>query len=121
MSNACANEGRMSSATMREIVKSVSDYFDLPPHEIFKKHRPQNAVRARNMVFYLARTMTNASYPQIGSYMKRDHTTVIYGVNKTKEALSSSDELKRAEARLRYRLENIVNAKSIYNINYWGA
>ena len=36
----------------------------------------------RMVMFYLARHYTTKSYPEIGRYFNRDHTTIIHGVRK---------------------------------------
>ena len=44
---------------------------------------------------YLCRSMTDTSYQNIGKILgKKDHTTIIHGVNKITDELKTNDELK---------------------------
>ena len=43
---------------------------------------------------YLCRKLTDTSYVNIGKLLgKKDHTTIIHGVNKIEDELKSNDEL----------------------------
>lgn len=51
---------------------------------------------------YLARSMTQQSYPQIGrSFGDRDHATIIYGVRKIEELMPFDSELEKAVLSIR--------------------
>jgi chromosomal replication initiator protein len=55
---------------------------------------------------YLARKMTNASYPDIGEKIGgRDHSTIIYAYNKIKKALEDDTKL----LRLIHEIEETMN------------
>ena len=41
--------------------------------------RNSQIAHLRHIIFYLAAKKTNRSFPQIGTFMKRDHSTIIYG------------------------------------------
>lgn len=51
-------------------------------------YREKRIVRARHIYFYLARTLTPRSFPEIGRRCgRRDHTTVLHGYRKVKAHL----------------------------------
>ena len=51
-------------------------------------------VQPRQVVMYLCRKLTDTSYVNIGKLLgKKDHTTIIHGVNKIEDELKNNDEL----------------------------
>lgn len=60
----------------------VANVFGVTPAGIASRSRWSNLVRPRQVVCYLARTMTGLSFPVIGARMGRDHSTVIHGYHK---------------------------------------
>lgn len=66
-----------------EIVSAVSAYYGIPEHHIHGRRRSQAIVRARHVVFWIARESTHFSLADIGRQINgSDHTTVKYGVNR---------------------------------------
>jgi chromosomal replication initiator protein len=55
---------------------------------------------------YLAREETQASLPQIGEAIERDHTTVLYGHDKISHQIEEDDSLRRDVLAIRERLYN---------------
>lgn len=69
--------------TVLEIRNTVCDYFGVTPYEIESSRRQGQLVYPRQIAFWLARTHTPYSYPQIARrFGDRDHTTIMYGSNK---------------------------------------
>ena len=59
------------------------------------KKRNSELVQARQIVMYLCRDLTAESLSGIGKFLgKKDHTTVIHGVNKISEEIVNNVELK---------------------------
>lgn len=52
--------------------------------------RKGHITRARQEAYYLIRTLTSHSYPRIGSFFNRDHTTVLHGVRKHIERMRAA-------------------------------
>jgi len=52
---------------------------NLSPEQVLSYSRRQDILWTRYRIYWRARKETNASYPQIGRVLKRDHTTVIHG------------------------------------------
>lgn len=68
-----------------EIVSACGRYFNVPKLELLSSRRHGPTVYARQMAMYLAKTLTDRSYPDIGRRLgKRDHTTVMHGIRKVK-------------------------------------
>lgn len=71
--------------TISEIERVVADHYQLKSAMLRSKKRTKEIAYARHMAMYLARTLTNASLPQIGKgFGDRDHTSVLHACNKMK-------------------------------------
>jgi chromosomal replication initiator protein len=67
--------------------------------------RSRETVRQRHIAMFLAREEAGASLPHIGTAMGgRDHTTILYGVNKIAEEIEQDDNLRREVLSIRERL-----------------
>ncbi len=76
------------------IIKTVSDYFEVSPNDIFSHSRKQQVVEPRQIAIYLLRDMLDLSYPFIGEKIgKRDHTTVLYAYEKIAQDLGRNQIL----------------------------
>lgn len=115
------SERKFSAPKMRLIIKAVCEHYNIKPYELNEDIRSHNYVRARHMTFYLARTMTNASFPQIGKFLNKDHTTVINGYHRMKSAISKSDETRELVDCLRTKLATIQDVPIMFQLPYWGA
>jgi chromosomal replication initiator protein len=75
---------RAESATrIRHIVQLVASFYRVSVHDIRSDRRTSELIRARHAAFYLAKVITQRSYPEIGRRMGgRDHTTVLHGVRR---------------------------------------
>lgn len=77
-----------------EVVKIVSDFYNIDEQSIYEKTRRKEIVKARQMVMFILREDFNVSYPLIGQKLGgKDHTTVIHSCTKIKDELKSDTEL----------------------------
>ncbi|MCF0261549.1 MAG: chromosomal replication initiator protein DnaA [Sphaerochaetaceae bacterium] len=75
------------------IIKVVSNYFNVSPYDIKGKTKNQSVVLPRQIAMYLCRKMTDFSTTEIGSeFGGKEHTTVMYNVNKMETRLKSSEK-----------------------------
>jgi chromosomal replication initiator protein len=82
---------------MADILKVTAQHFKLDPGVIRSKGRRQELVIARQVAMYVIREMTTHSYPEIGQFFGgRDHTTVMYAVQKVTEQLAANDQVARS-------------------------
>jgi chromosomal replication initiator protein len=71
--------------TIADIERVVADHYKLKGPLLRSKKRHKDIAHARHVAMYLARTLTNASLPQIGkNFGDRDHTSVLHACNKIK-------------------------------------
>ena len=69
--------------SVEEIIKVVAGKMNVKIADIKAHNKNKNLVLARQVSMYLARKLTNFSYPDIGQKIGgRDHSTVIYANNK---------------------------------------
>jgi chromosomal replication initiator protein len=95
-----------SGLTIEAIQREVAGYFDVKLHDMKGPKRHRAIAHPRMIAMYLARKLTNTSYPEIGSrFGGKDHSTVISAVRKI-ERLCGEDPTVRSvvgtlEGRLR--------------------
>ena len=63
------------------IQKEVEKKYDISHEEMIGPKRERKINNPRQIAMYLSREMTNASFPEIGRKFKRDHTTIMHGVD----------------------------------------
>lgn len=79
-----------------KIIKVVAEFFKIEPDELCSAKRNQELVWSRQIVMYLLRHEMNLSFPKIGQQLnKKDHTTVIHGVDKIEKEIGRNDDLKK--------------------------
>lgn len=81
--------------TPSSIINTVSQYFNIDPQDIVSRKRNSELVQARQIVMYLCRDLTEASLSEIAKILgKKDHTTVIHGVNKISDEVKDNVDIK---------------------------
>ena len=77
------------------IIDVVAEHFNILKEDITSKKRNSEYVIPRQIIMYLCRNMTDATYQMIAAYLgKKDHTTVIHGVEKIEEKLQTDEDLR---------------------------
>jgi len=80
--------------SVKDVVKIVSEHYNLEEESIYEKTRRKEIVKARQVVMYILREDFNVSYPLIGQKLGgRDHTTVIHSYLKIKTDLKEDPQL----------------------------
>lgn len=82
--------------TVDKVVATTIEFFKISNDDLMSGKRNQGLVRPRQIIMYLLRHELNLSYPKIGQHLnKKDHTTVIYGVEKIEKEIGRDDELQK--------------------------
>ena len=77
------------------IISVVSEHFGIKPEDIASKKRNEEFALPRQIVMYLCRQLTDLSLDNIGKLLgKKDHTTVMHGVEKIADKLKTDEDLK---------------------------
>lgn len=91
--------------TVPHVMSAVCKYYNVSMEDIRSKGRSRAIAFPRQVAMYLCRTETDASLPQIGSYMgNRDHTTILYGYEKISEKFDTDPNIRRAILEIRAAL-----------------
>jgi chromosomal replication initiator protein len=90
---------------VESIQGEVCRYFGVTRDELTGAKRTRRIVAPRQVAMYLSRELTDASLPAIGrAFGGRDHTTVMYAVQKVAAQMGDEGELLSAVQTLRARL-----------------
>ena len=89
------NKNIYDSGNIPSIQKAVCEFYNITIEELKSKKRNNKIAYPRQIAMYLARMMTDESFPRIGlEFGGRDHSTVIHACDKIEEDLKNSKELK---------------------------
>lgn len=81
--------------TPQLIIDVVAEHFGISSEDIVSKRRNSEFVQPRQICMYLCRKLTTESLQSIGKSLgKKDHTTVIHGIDKISEEIVHNEELK---------------------------
>jgi chromosomal replication initiator protein len=79
------------------IQEAVARHFSITLDELVGEKRTKRVVMPRQVAMYLSRELTDASLPTIGrAFGGRDHTTVIYAVQKVAKQMADGGDLYEA-------------------------
>ena len=77
------------------IIEVVAEHFGVSPTDIASKKRTAELVQPRQVVMYFCRELTSNSLQNIAKAIgKKDHTTVLHGIEKITEKMENDEELK---------------------------
>ncbi|MDO8728884.1 MAG: chromosomal replication initiator protein DnaA [bacterium] len=93
------------TTAIKDVVKIVSDFYNIKEDSIYEKTRHKEVIRPRQIIMYLLREDFNISYPSIGQKLGgRDHTTVIYSCEKIKTNIKIDQSLLEEVGQIRHLL-----------------
>ncbi|MBN1565423.1 MAG: chromosomal replication initiator protein DnaA [Anaerolineae bacterium] len=88
-----------------DILDTVATHFQLTKADLEGKGRAKAVAQARHVAMYLAREITDASYPTIGEAIGgRNHSTIVYGYKKIAQALDADRDLRQTLDTIRRKL-----------------
>ncbi len=92
-----------SVITPENIINVVCDHYSVSIEDIKSSKRNKELVHPRQMIMYLCRSMTNATYKEIASYLGgRDHSTIMYGERSITDLIEKDEPTRRT-------IETIIN------------
>ncbi len=90
-----------------KVVDTVARAFNLTSDHLLGRDRSREIALPRQVAMYLLRQEANASLPQIGEALGgRDHTTVMYAIEKISDMLERDDRLRRQVVQIKQQLYN---------------
>jgi chromosomal replication initiator protein len=77
-----------------EIQRKVAEHYNVKLAEMIGPKRHRTIARPRQVAMYLCKMLTTRSLPEIGRrFGGRDHTTILHGVKKVEELMSTDSQL----------------------------
>ncbi len=90
------------------IIETVAEHFNVTKDDLASKKKNKEIVFPRQISMYLCRALTDVSQDSIGSLLGgRDHTTIIYGVEKIQKEIEKNEDTKK--------IVNIIKKKIVPN------
>ena len=74
------------------IISQVCKFYSVDESVLRGTLKNKGTAEARQVAIYLIRKLTNLSTPDIGKELNKDHSTVIYSINKITDALKAGDD-----------------------------
>ncbi len=83
------------SITVEYIIEVVAEHFNITKEDIFSTKKNKNISYPRQICMYLSRHLTDVPLKDIAVKLHRkDHSTMIHGINKIEDDIASSPETK---------------------------
>jgi chromosomal replication initiator protein len=80
--------------TIEEIQRKVAEHYNIRLSDLIGPKRLRNIARPRQVAMYLSKQLTLRSLPEIGRrFGGRDHTTIMHGVRKIEELMTTDSQL----------------------------
>lgn len=81
--------------TLRQVTQLVARHYQLSPADLRGQSRQQSLVQGRSLAMFIARSLTEASFADVGKFFgNRDHTTVLHACRKIQSQLEKDVTLK---------------------------
>jgi len=102
-----AETKKLDVSSIKEV---VAENYDLSPEKLEGKSRKKEIARARHIAIYLARELTDSSFPALGKkFGDRDHSTVMHSHKKIDNMIEDTpllyEEIKELKEEIRSRYE----------------
>ncbi len=87
------------------ILEMVADYYHIDTDDITSKKRNADIVLPRQVFMYLCREMTDVTLAYVATILdKKDHSTIIHGINKIDEEIKMNTQLKESIEAIKTRI-----------------
>lgn len=96
---------RQAKITLEQVLTITAGAHELAVADLTGKNRSALVSRARHIAMYLARDLTEASYPQIGqAFGMRSHTTAMHGHDRVRKQMQQDEAFRYELLALRERI-----------------
>ena len=87
------------------ILETVAEHYNVSPSDITSKKRNGELIQPRHVVMYLCRNLIDIPFANIAKLLnKKDHTTIIHGVNKITEEIVDDMEVRNKIEKIKKKL-----------------
>jgi len=98
-------DSKKEAVTVQKIVKIVANHYNLDATAVLGKSRKKELALARSVAMYLSYDITKLPQSSIGNeFSGRDHSTVIYSLEKIRSEMESDPEFKKTIQHLKDRI-----------------
>lgn len=101
--------------TITEIIDATCGRLDVSPSDIMGRSRLRRHARARQVTWYVARQVTDMSYPYIARVFDRDHSTIVDGVQRIEKCIQHDADM----LRLVMSITLYVQEQNLERIKQW--
>lgn len=110
----------MMTPSIAAIQRAVCDHYGISVIDMLSRRRRARTVLPRQLAMYIARHQTHHSLPEIGRMFDRDHTTVIWAINKVTTLRKQALSLNVAHEAVMRKIidEPIVTDEASYDAGY---
>jgi chromosomal replication initiator protein len=99
-----------------EVRRVVAGFFDVTDEDLDRRTRRVRMARIRQIAFYLCRTHTTRSLPEIGRAFDRDHTTVLHGVRRVTSLRETDAAVDRDLSKLESQLADLIERRGLARV-----
>ena len=89
---------------IERIAEVVARHYNVTLEDLMSPRRNQEIAYPRHLACYLCREMTGSSFPHIGTFFDRDHSTIMHSVRSIKKLLETDDKVAAEITYLRGRI-----------------
>ncbi len=82
-----------SAVTLGDIEAAVATFFGITPADIHSSRRTKTVSAARMISMFLARRHTQMSFPEIGRFMGKNHSSVVLAVQRLEKLLAEAGQI----------------------------
>jgi chromosomal replication initiator protein len=82
-----------SALTLGDIEAAVATFFGITPADLHSTRRTRTVSAARMVAMFLARRHTRMSYPEIGKFMGKNHSSAVLAVQRMEKLVAQGEEL----------------------------
>lgn len=79
--------------TKKDIVSIVINFFEINKEDLMSKSRKKKVALPRQIIMFFFKQNLRMSYPEIGEYFKRDHTTALHAFKKITKEIDTNSKL----------------------------
>jgi chromosomal replication initiator protein len=92
------------SLEMQDILDIVALHYSIPTENLKSAGRAKEVVLPRQVAMFMIRELTSHSLPEIGAFFARDHSTILYAIQKITEQAEQDNDLQGNIREIRAKL-----------------
>lgn len=90
-----------SDLKLGNVLEKISEKGEITPKDLRGRSRRAYISSFREAAYYILRYKFGLSFPEIAHFIKRDHTTVMYGIERIEEGLKATRVLRAMDTLMR--------------------